>query len=323
MPVNSDNISFVPALGAGDLKLGCPGFVGDLKEVRIWKVGRPTWTFRPSRIARCSLTAAQRTPDCFVYRAMEVCARSAPRWILSHNCFIDNLEYWTLECWVKSTGSGCLISRWNSTQFPDNDNDFNYYFGIDDRGRLVGRFAAEWVEVTTDSSGKSSSKYVLNYDLNTIHGAMPVNDGQWHHVAYVRNTTNVLLYVDGELDAKAPNAWWPHNPVNTVILNWHVRILDGPVVIGTKLIGDMDEIRIWKRGLSTKEIREFSRENLLGTEEGLDHVLQLRLPDSARTPTNARPSAIRRPSTGAISRTRSMSGRRKAAHHDHPAEDVS
>ncbi len=270
VPVGSDNTGFVPAQGIGDLVFGSDGFAGDLKEIRIWRIPRSNTDIQTFKARSLFFDSSAADPG-----LLRLQGNGSLREISSTidpltDRYIDNLNYWTLECWIKTTGTGTLISRWNNMFTEDTQGDYNYWMGIDDGGHLKGRFAAQWQEVTTSDNGSNTStEIIIDFDVNVVVGSVPVNDGQWHHVAFIRDETNVLLYVDGEVDGKSANAWVPVPPANTVIQNWQVRAIDGPVVIGTDLAGDMDEIRIWKRGLSAQEISTYSRENLLGTELGL------------------------------------------------------
>lgn len=83
-----------------------------------------------------------------------------------------------------------------------------------------------------------------------VSGTIPVNDGQWHHVAAVYNplaTQKVTLYVDGVLDIAGNFS----NPVNTTT---------GAVRVGIRVddvnhfTGYIDEVRIWNQAISQNEI---------------------------------------------------------------------
>ena len=270
VPVGSLNTSLYPSQGWGDMTFGSRGFEGDMKEIRVWKVGRTDAEIQAFKGRTLFFDSSAADPGILRLQGSGTLRENSTTIDPADGEFYDNLEYWTLEGWVKTADSSAgLISRWNSAADPTESGDFNYYLGIDDQGRLLGRFAAAWLEVTTDSSNNVTSEIIINTAINNITGAKPINDGQWHHVAYVRNATNAMLYVDGELDAKQNSFYVTIPPPNTVIQGAVVRSLEGPVVVGKDLSGDMDEVRIWKRGLSQAEIQKYGRENLVGNEQGL------------------------------------------------------
>lgn len=88
---------------------------------------------------------------------------------------------------------------------------------------------------------------------NGLSGTIPVNDGNWHHVAAVYNpaaTNKVSLYVDGVLDV-AGNLTVTVNTGSTM-----------PVRIGRRIdelnsfAGSIDEVRIWNIAKTQAEIQE-------------------------------------------------------------------
>lgn len=87
---------------------------------------------------------------------------------------------------------------------------------------------------------------------NGLSGSIPVNDGQWHHVACVidpNNSNTVSLYVDGVLDV-AGNLTVG---INTGISN-QIRI--GRRIDDTGAFeGDIDEVRVWNVAKTQAEIQ--------------------------------------------------------------------
>jgi hypothetical protein len=78
-----------------------------------------------------------------------------------------------------------------------------------------------------------------------------VNDGQYHHVAGVRNNTNILLYVDGVLVASGSD-----QVVANVTSSSPLVLGQGPCnVDGTSgFVGQLDEISIYNEALSANSI---------------------------------------------------------------------
>ena len=78
------------------------------------------------------------------------------------------------------------------------------------------------------------------------------NDAQWHHLAFVRQTTNLLFYADGVLDNSNSGAAII-NISNNVPLTLGTTVCTG--VDGTQpLLGSVDELDLWSRALSPAEI---------------------------------------------------------------------
>lgn len=85
-----------------------------------------------------------------------------------------------------------------------------------------------------------------------VDGTNKINDGQWHHVvAILRPSQDLQFYVDGGLSSifyltiggGANNATFS---------------IGGPVLIGQEFFtGEMDDVRVYGRALSTKEIMDF------------------------------------------------------------------
>lgn len=88
-----------------------------------------------------------------------------------------------------------------------------------------------------------------------------VNNNQWTHVAFVREGTKLLLYINGVLDQSQTHT--SQNVDNT-----------SSVLIGksacTKFKGSLDEIRVWKVARTAIEIAAWKDSKLIGNENGLE-----------------------------------------------------
>ncbi len=85
-----------------------------------------------------------------------------------------------------------------------------------------------------------------------VHGATRVDDGQWHHVAGLYDSTELRLYVDGKLDASARTSG--HINVNT----HSVYIGENAEEPGREWNGVIDDVRIYNYALSEAQIREYT-----------------------------------------------------------------
>ena len=100
---------------------------------------------------------------------------------------------------------------------------------------------------------------------NGVSGTIPVNDGEWHHVAVVffEEANTVKLYVDGALDTEGSLTV----PANTASVE--------NVMIGKRLDnvryfeGDIDEVRIYNYGKTQAEIAADMNKELCNIPETL------------------------------------------------------
>lgn len=86
---------------------------------------------------------------------------------------------------------------------------------------------------------------------NSLHTTFPINDGQWRHIAFVRNSGVGTLYVNGVLNNTSPVV--PANLSNSDPVQIG-RDACSITQYGRYFSGVLDEIRIWGRALSQNEI---------------------------------------------------------------------
>ncbi|MBQ6247943.1 MAG: S8 family serine peptidase, partial [Kiritimatiellae bacterium] len=267
-PVASADTRLHPATGPGDLVFGSANFKGQMFDVRIWKTAQPTDSVKG--MMRSELLGGE-IPGISAYlsvngdghlqeTAVTTKANGDPIDLLTEN--------WTIECWVRTTSTqGNIVGRRNVS---DKTNErFNYCIQIASDGSLIGRFT-EWYDyITTDDNGVISILRGYDYDCNNLVCEQRINDGKWHHVAYVRGPKQVMLYVDG-IRISAQDRLRP-TPVELEheVVGYGLWAQPGPVVIGEGMAGDIDEVRIWNRDLTPAEIRDVSSRNLSGEESGL------------------------------------------------------
>jgi hypothetical protein len=99
-------------------------------------------------------------------------------------------------------------------------------------------------------------------EVQAIRGRTSIGDNAWHHVAFVMSSDSFALYIDGEIDVE---------PVaRTVTPQWAegFRLYLGdlrPLSSTTwKLVGAIDEVRIYSRALSAQEVVELYVEGSRG-----------------------------------------------------------
>lgn len=105
-----------------------------------------------------------------------------------------------------------------------------------------------------------------------VSGTIPVNDGNWHHVAAVYEPSNssgtVALYVDGILDVRA-------TPSTTVNTGTTERFTIGRRIDNVNFFtGSIDEVRFWNRALNPNEINTNRTVELCPSTSGLTAYFQ-------------------------------------------------
>ena len=87
-----------------------------------------------------------------------------------------------------------------------------------------------------------------------IQGATIINDGQWHHIAGVRDSSagEARLFVDGVLEASLADTTGTFLEVNSVL--WNIGNTPGNGTIKFPWDGLIDEVEIFNRALSEAEI---------------------------------------------------------------------
>jgi uncharacterized repeat protein (TIGR02543 family) len=92
-------------------------------------------------------------------------------------------------------------------------------------------------------------------DLNAISAGRAINDGLFHHVALVRQGTNLVFYIDGVLDVETNVMSGSVSRIN----NTADLVMGRSVCVGvdgtTPFTGQMDEVSIYNRALSDSEIQ--------------------------------------------------------------------
>jgi hypothetical protein len=118
---------------------------------------------------------------------------------------------WTISVWIKTTSTGDMSIFSNQSGGP-----------VASDMRLTNGKVVYW-------------HYNGTWIINT--GTINVNDGRWHHVAWVNFSNNKMnTYVDGVLDLnQSDSTAGGNNPVDRIGRNW----------AGNNFVGEMDDFRIY------------------------------------------------------------------------------
>ncbi|MEM8524803.1 MAG: LamG-like jellyroll fold domain-containing protein [Bacteroidota bacterium] len=168
-------------------------------------------------------------------------------------------------------------------QIPDNES---VDFGINQN------FTIEtWVKIPTEEQPNTDAvdhgileKWIGTYSYNiryrddlktvtaarfdgannpTILGDRKINDNLWHHIAFVKSGSNLLLYIDGQQQGVVEDD--TTNPIEN----------NSSIYIGQRggnshyWKGAIDDLRFWNTARTSEEINSMMREELSGSENGL------------------------------------------------------
>lgn len=167
----------------------------------------------------------------------------------NNNAYNFGTGDFTLQCWVKTTASGTVISRKGG---PGGSGNGGFLLVIKGNGVI---------KLATDNG---FGFYEINTNAPTV-----IRDGNWHFLTAVRQSSQLTIYVDGNPVSSAPrsNINPPINVNNSLSL-----------VIGStdqwqeefrQFTGQLDEVRIWNIALSQATIKAQMNTRLQGNEPGL------------------------------------------------------
>jgi hypothetical protein len=173
-------------------------------------------------------------------------------------------------------------------EIPDNDAidfDTDDDFTIETRLRIPSAAQVDLANFDNDIiekwQGSPQYSYVVRYinqgpnlgkirvaryadpDFPGIVSTTVLNDDNWHDIAFVKDGTNLYLYIDGVLEGSTID-----NTVNSTLNN-------SPVFLGrrgngiNRWKGDMDHLRIWNVAKSQGEIVNNISTSFVGSEIGL------------------------------------------------------
>ncbi len=151
----------------------------------------------------------------------------------------------TVCTWVKTLQGA---SGWNGIIGKYVLNSWNGYEIYVDNGNVhAGYFA-------------NSSNYVWT---NSVNNGGKINDGLWHHVAYVVDNSGGKIYVDGVLRSTVS---WVGTPTTCTTTQ---NIMMGFVSGGSYFNGKIDDAQIWNYALTQPQIQANMNKNLNGNESSL------------------------------------------------------
>ena len=163
-------------------------------------------------------------------------------------------------------------------QVTQGDFTVEAWFRTSDTNRnvLLGNYSAAFrgalnLELHTDNRLRLYLQSVSSgtVDRNLSAGECDTRDGRWHHLAGLRRNGKVEVYLDGLQLGSAANDtagafdlqgddWWIGCDTRTG---------------ATEFNGDLDEVRLWTRGLSSNEVARLAAGEVPGAEVAAEGVL--------------------------------------------------
>lgn len=166
----------------------------------------------------------------------------------NNNAYDFGTGDFTLQCWVKTTASGTVISRKPTAG------------GSGNGGFLLVIKPNGVVKLATDNGFGF-------YEINTV--TTTICDGNWHFLTGVRKSNALTIYLDGVLVSSTVGS----NISPPINVNNNIALFMGAVAQEqeqyNQFTGQLDEVRIWNIALSQTQIQDQMNQPLTGTESGL------------------------------------------------------
>jgi hypothetical protein len=141
----------------------------------------------------------------------------------------------TAEAWIKTSNTNTQVI---AGCFNSNSNNF-------------------WLGTTVSGTGKAA----FSISGTTVQGTSTVNNNQWHHIAGVRLSGIIYIYVDGIMEASFANTSSFTTLGNSLKL--------GNFNNAFYFAGEADEVRIWNAAQTAGNIAARRNIELAGNETGL------------------------------------------------------
>ncbi|MES2794655.1 MAG: LamG-like jellyroll fold domain-containing protein [Bacteroidota bacterium] len=161
--------------------------------------------------------------------------------------FTTNQDF-TVECWVKPDA----MQTTQSGQNPDENDIVGKWAGLGAGANNNYPFVIRYLNQTRSTVSERGKILVGQWDgttFTTLISTTAVNDGKWHHVAFVRESGTFKLYINGNLEGSvADNV---NNATNNTT----------PLQFGRRgnnesyFKGEIDEVRIWNIAKTQPEIQ--------------------------------------------------------------------
>lgn len=188
------------------------------------------------------------------------------------NLFDFDNEDFTVEAWVRSSEGGEIISSYPTLNDP-NAHGFRLNLGPNGELRVA----------------------VVNAVSHSVHAGRSretqANDGEWHHIALIRRSGELLALLDG----KSLDLFFRDDSAKGLRIGGHSALTVGACISGKGMNasdhfeGLIRELRIWERALDVATVQNNRHVQLKGTEprlKGLWSLAEVHEKGSTRRPAN-------------------------------------
>lgn len=128
-----------------------------------------------------------------------------------------------------------------------------------DWNRDIGNYYYEWIlQMNADGTIRFWDYQTSAYgfpDNTTNQSTVPINDGQWHHIAFVKNGTQGAYYIDGQLRGTPTAARDISYGTRGFTIGLDYRDWQRNAPPYKFFNGHISEVRIYNRALSQSEIQ--------------------------------------------------------------------
>ncbi|NLJ07386.1 MAG: T9SS type A sorting domain-containing protein [Sphingobacteriales bacterium] len=160
----------------------------------------------------------------------------------------------TVEAWINvdvfKIAAG-IVHKGDATDYSDEEYSLQFYWGTGQYNKLCFVLGH-----SNGTEGTTWNKLISNTNFVA---------GEWYHVAIAWNSTNMYIYVNGNLDNSRTNSVMP--TAYTGGLNIGSQCYTEPPK--RPFDGKIDEVRVWNTTRTQTEIRENMYKQLTGSESGL------------------------------------------------------
>jgi hypothetical protein len=146
-------------------------------------------------------------------------------------------DNFTISAWIK-----CAANASNRTVMAKGEK-------LQIRLNTIGH-----IEVYIDDA--STPKFTSNMDID---------DGKWHHTAFVYDSGTILMYVDGVLDKSVQNVVHPSPNFNHYAIG--AVYIDKNNVLNP-LLGEIDEVQVWDVELTQEQVRYLMNQEIVPFDNG-------------------------------------------------------
>jgi hypothetical protein len=173
----------------------------------------------------------------------------------------NTLQNFTVECWIKPDPTQTTQSGNN----PDENDIISKWAGLNAGVNNKYPFVIRYLNQNRTNVNERGRIRVGKWDgtnFPRITSTIAVNDGQWHHVAFVRDEGLFTLYIDGVANGNGVNA--TTTTTNGTIIDDAINRVNNttPLQFGRRgnnesyFKGEIDEVRIWLIGKTATQIAD-------------------------------------------------------------------